>query len=97
MSRLRYDLVLAEWKKGETASSHTGALCTNGRDLFSYNLRIGYRSRSGTCVLGDFTSPGGNFQSMTTSCHVGKARHVADHIMHPTVFQNSEFIDHHED
>jgi len=41
--------------------------------------------------LGDFTSPGGNFQSMTTSCHVGKARHIADHIMHPTVFENSEF------
>ena len=93
MTRLRNDLVLAEWKKGQTASSHTGALCTNGRDLFSYNLRIGYRSRSGTCVLGDFTSPGGKFQSMTTSCHVGKARHVADHIMHPAVFENSEFID----
>ncbi len=93
MTRLRNDLVLAEWKKGKTASSHTGALCTNGRDLFSYNLRIGYRSRSGTCVLGDFTSPGGKFQSMTTSCHVGKARHVADHIMHPAVFENSEFID----
>ncbi len=91
MTRLRNDLVLAEWKKGETASSHTGALCTNGRDLFSYNLRIGYRSRSGACVLGDFTSPGGSFQSMTTSCHVGKARTYADHIMHPVVFQKSEF------
>ena len=91
MTRLRNDLVLEKWKKGETASSHTGALCTNGRDLFSYNLRIGYRSRSGACVLGDFTSPGGNFQSMTTSCHVGKARAIAGHTMHPVVFNNSEF------
>ena len=91
MTRLRNDLVLEEWKSGETASSHTGALHTNGSDLFSYNVRIGYRARSGACVLGDFTSPGGDFQSMTTSCHVGKARHVADHIMHPTVFKNSEF------
>ena len=91
MSRFRNDSVLAMWKKGKKASSHTGALCTNGRDLFSYNLRIGYRSRSGACVLGDFTSPGGNFQSMTTSCHVGKARGIADHIMHPVVFRNSEF------
>ena len=91
MTRLRNELVLDKWKNGFPASSHTGALCTNGRDLFSYNLRIGYRSRSGACVLGDFTSPGGNFQSMTTSCHVGKARRIADHIMHPTVFENSEF------
>ena len=91
MTTLRNELVLEKWKDGEKASSHTGALCTNGRDLFSYSLRIGYRSRSGACVLGDFTSPGGNFQSMTTSCHVGKARSFADHIMHPTVFKNSEF------
>ena len=91
MSRFRNDSVLAMWKKGKKASSHTGALCTNGRDLFSYNLRIGYRSRSGQTILGDFTSPGGDFRSMTTSCHVGKARGIADHIMHPVVFQKSEF------
>jgi len=91
MTRLRNELVLDKWKNGERASSHTGALHTNGSDLFSYNVRIGYRSRSGACVLGDFTSPGGNFRSMTTSCHVGKARRIADHIMHPTVFENSEF------
>ena len=91
MSRLRNEEVLEKWKDGETASSHTGALCTNGRDLFSYNLRIGYRSRSGQTILGDFTSPGGDFHSMTTSCHVGKARAIADHIMHPVVFQKSKF------
>ena len=91
MSRFRNDSVLAMWKKGKKASSHTGALCTNGRDLFSYNLRIGYRSRSGQTILGDFTSPGGDFRSMTTSIHVGKARVLADHIMHPVVFRNSEF------
>ena len=91
MSRFRNDSVLAMWKKGKKASSHTGALCTNGRDLFSYNLRIGYRSRSGQTILGDFTSPGGDFHSRTTSCHVGKARGIADHVMHPVVFQKSEF------
>ena len=91
MTRVRNDLVLEEWKKGESASSHTGSLCTDGRDLFSYNLRIGYRSPNGTCILADFTSPGGKFRSQTTSCHVGKARAIADHIMHPTVFEQSEF------
>jgi hypothetical protein len=91
MTRVRNNTVIVRWARGESANSHTGALHTDGSDLFSYNVRIGYRSRSGACVLGDFTSPGGSFQSMTTSCHVGKARHVADHIMHPVVFENSEF------
>jgi len=91
MIRLRNDLVLEKWKKGEAANSHTGALHTNGTSLFSYQMKIGHRAKSGTCVLGDFTSPGGSFQSMTTSCHVGKARSFADHVMHPAVFRISEF------
>ena len=92
MTRLRNELVLEKWKDGKSASSHTGALSTNGTSLFSYGLKIGHRSRSGTTIVGDFTSPGGQFTSMTTSCHVGKARHIANHVMHPAVFKNSEFI-----
>jgi len=91
MTRLRNELVLEKWKDGETASSHNGALSTNGTSLFSYGLKIGHRSKSGATIVGDFTSPGGDFHSMTTSCHVGKARGVADHTMHPVVFTNSEF------
>ena len=91
MTRFRNDLVLDKWMKGEPANSHTGALHTNGTSLFSYHLKIGYRSKSGSCIVGDFTSPGGNFHSMTTSCHVGKAKRVANHTMHPVVFENSEF------
>ena len=91
MTRLRNELVLEKWKDGETASSHNGALSTNGTSLFSYGLKIGHRSKSGATIVGDFTSPGGSFQSMTTSCHVGKARAVAGHVMHPVVFTNSEF------
>ena len=89
MTRLRNDLVLDKWKKGEKANSHTGALSTDGRHLFSYNLKIGHRADSGVCVLGDFTSPGGDFKSQTTSCHVGKARIFANHTMHPVVFIKS--------
>jgi hypothetical protein len=92
MTRVRNELVLDKWKDGENAVSHTGALCTDGTSLFSYKLKIGHRSRSGVTIVGDFTSPGGSFQSMTTSCHVGKARGIADHVMHPAVFKNSEFI-----
>ena len=36
-------------------------------------------------------SPGGSYHSQTTSCHVGKARAIANHTMHPVVFNNSEF------
>ena len=91
MTRFRNDVVVDKWKKGEPANSHTGAFHTNGTGLFSYGVKIGYRSKSGACIVGDFTSPGGSFQSMTTSCHVGKAKRVANHTMHPVVFQNSEF------
>ena len=91
MSRKRNDQVIASWRRGVSAISHNGNLHTDGVNLFSYNLRIGFRAKSGTTILADFTSPGGSFQSMTTSCHVGKARMSADHIMHPVIFQNSEF------
>ena len=93
MSRMRNELVLDKWKNGKAASSHTGALSTNGTSLFSYGLKIGHRSQSGATIVGDFTSPGGQFTSITTSCHVGKARGIADHVMHPVVFSKSEFAD----
>ena len=92
MSRLRNGLVLEKWKDGETAKSHNGALHTDGTSLFSYNLKVGHRSRSGVTIVGDFTAPSGGFASMTTSCNVGAARAVADNTMHPAVFKNSEFI-----
>ena len=91
MTRLRNELVLDKWKDGEAAASHNGALHTDGTSLFSYKLKIGHRSRSGVTIVGDFTAPSGGFASMTTSCHVGKARVIADHVMHPVVFKNSEF------
>ena len=91
MTRFKNELVLQKWKDGETASSHNGALHTDGTSLFSYNLKIGHRANSGATIVGDFTSPGGAFYSVTTSGHVGKARAVAGHTMHPVVFNNSEF------
>ena len=93
MNRMKNELVINSWTRGVAASSHNGALSTNGTSLFSYGLKIGHRSDSGATIVGDFTSPGGSFKSMTTSCHVGKARGVADHTMHPVVFTNSEFKD----
>jgi hypothetical protein len=91
MSRMRNDLVIDSWTRGVAASSHNGALRTDGVSLYSYNLRIGYRAQTGATILADYTSPGGQFYSVTTSCHVGKARGIACHVMHPAVFENSEF------
>ena len=91
MSRMRNEEVIDAWTRCVKADSHTGALRTDGVNLYSYSLRIGYRARSGATVVGDYTSPGGDFRSMTTSQHVGKVRWRADHVMHPTVFENSAF------
>ena len=91
MSRMKNELVINSWTRGVAASSHNGALRTDGVNLYSYNLRIGYRAQTGATILGDYTSPGGQFYSVTTSCHVGKARGVVCHVMHPAVFENSEF------
>ena len=70
MSRKRNEQVIDSWIRGEAADSHTGTLHTDGVNLYSFNLRIGYRAKSGATVVGDFTSPGGDFRSVTTSCHV---------------------------
>ena len=82
--------VVRAWARGEEAHSHTSNLTTDGRSLWSYALKIAHRSASGTTIVGDFTSPGGYFASTTTSCHVGKAKRVADEVFHPEVFRNSE-------
>ena len=91
MNRMRNELVIDAWTRGVEATSHNGNLRTDGVSLYSYNLRIGYRSTSGATVVGEFTSPGGDFRSVTTSSHVTKARRSASHVMHPTVFENSAF------
>ena len=61
MSRTNNAGVIDLWQRGFEASSHNGALTSNGVDLFSYNLKIGHRSGTGVCVVGDYTSPGGGF------------------------------------
>ena len=91
MSRMRNEEVIDSWMRGVAADSHTGALRSDGVNLYSYNLRIGYRARSGATVVGDYTSPGGGFRSMTPSHHVGRVRWPADPVMLPTVFEKSAF------
>ena len=63
----------------------TANLQTDGRSLWSYDLKIAQRTPEGV-VVGDFTAPGGGFHSMTTSKHVGMAKREAHTIMLPELF-----------
>ena len=69
------------WGKRAAAAS----LQTDGRSLWSYNLKIAQRTPEGI-VVGDFTAPGGDFHSITTSKHVGMAKREAHTIMLPELF-----------
>ena len=77
--------VAKSWGSSRRATSHTGAYWTDGKDLYSYNLRIGTTTKEGKKVLLDFTAGTGFFRSSTTSTHVGKARRYATMIMSPSV------------
>jgi len=65
--------------------ARSGRLRTDGRSLWSYDLKIAERTLAGV-VVGNFTSPGGAFQSQTTSCHVNLVKRIADTVMLPEQF-----------
>ena len=82
---MRNDAVVRAFSRGQRAAA--GNLSTDGRSLYSYDLKIGERTLGGI-VVADFTSPGGHFVSMTTSKHVGLAKRVADTVMLPELFES---------
>ena len=61
---------------------HSKNMSTDGRDLFSYGLRIGYTSGGHKIVI-DYTKEGGMYKSMTTSHHVGIAKKYAIKVVKP--------------
>ena len=83
--------VIEAWQRGERAANHRGTLqCYSDGTLYSYGLHIGQRTPSGVCIVGDYTAPGGGFKSVTTSCHVGRAKRVQGvTVMHPLVWRES--------
>ena len=87
---MRNNQVIQVFSEGEKASSWTGNLRTDGTNLWSYNKKIAHRTRAGVVVVGDFTAPGGDFSSVTTSGHVNRAKGVAHHVFHPRIFNDSE-------
>jgi len=98
MNRCRNHAVIKLWKDGVKAINHKRSLTSVPRpdgcvELFSYNLKIGHRTPAGVCVVADFTAKSRSFYSMTTSCHVNKAKEVAGLVMHPKVWQVSPVSD----
>lgn len=63
------DEVAAACMKGE--SKHKGPLHTNGKEIFSYALKIAERTGENELTVYDYTNKTGNFKSHTTSTHVG--------------------------
>lgn len=82
---MRNDAVVSAFSRGQRARA--GALRTDGRSLWSYELKIAEKTLGGI-VVADYTSGGGQFVSMTTSRHVGIAREVADTVMLPELFES---------
>ena len=82
--------VISAWKRGRIAWNSRKTLHTDGERLYSYRLHIGTRLPSDATVLGDFTAPGGEYQSQTTSCHIGLVkRGGVDLVMHLMVWRTS--------
>jgi len=87
--RCTNDKVVARWARGLPAKNHRANLTADDAGaLWSYDLKIGQRTGE-ACIVADFTAGAGGFRSQTTSCHVGRARHHADLVMHPTVWATS--------
>ena len=82
---MRNDTVVHAFSHGQKAAA--GALRTDGRSLWSYDLKIAEKPRCAV-VVADFTARGGRFVSQTTSKHVNLAKQVADTVMLPELFES---------
>ena len=82
--------VIHAWVAGDSAATPNGSLHTDGSNLFSYRLKIGYKETQYESlpyfskVVLDYTTPAGWFQSSTTSTHVGLAKQYADKVELPS-------------
>ena len=86
--------VAKQWAMGNNASNHNGSFTTNGLDLYSYNLLIGFTTKQGKKVLLDYTASTGHFQSQTTSGkHVSPSRVHAHVIMNPSVLEGTDILE----
>ena len=94
--RVNNDNVIHAWIHGLSARNGRRTLQSvsypNGSaELFSYDLKIGERTKAGALVIADFTAPAKGFHSMTTSCHVNLTKYTTGNpvIMNPLVWECS--------
>ena len=87
---MRNEEVIKSWLWGEAAGR--GNLTTDGVNLYSYRLKIGSRE-DGLNRVWDYTASG-EYQSQTTSCHVGLALRLTPQVilMHPGIMISGEHI-----
>ena len=71
--------VVRAWDRGRPGASRH--LLTDGKNLYSYDLKIGF-TRKGQKVVKNYTASG-IFVSMTTSQHVSLAKRYADREVQP--------------
>ena len=92
-NRLDNTEVISTWLGSREGRSHTGNLTTDGKRLYSYALVIG-DTLAGEKIVLDYTASVGQFQSMTTSQHVGLAKQQAceGNIMHPEAYDYIEAL-----
>jgi hypothetical protein len=62
--------VINAWAQGQASKRARSSLSTDGRDLYSYDLKIATRGNDGQLNVYNYTSSG-KFISQTTSIHVG--------------------------
>ena len=79
---IRNDDIVDCWKRGYRGQNRN--MATDGINLFSYKLKIGYTDDNGRKVALDYTAKSGNFKSVTTSRHVSLAKSVAKVIETPS-------------
>jgi len=86
MKRVSNYEVAKAWAENRVATSHTGNLSTDGKEIYSYRLQVGDTTEDGNKILKDFTARGSyGFRSMTTSRHVGMLRYIPDVDQQPIV------------
>tara|TARA_R110000824_G_scaffold205775_5_gene390678 strand:+ start:337 stop:600 length:264 start_codon:yes stop_codon:yes gene_type:complete len=78
---MRNNQVTYAWSRGNIASAKN--LLTDGKELFSYQKKIGFTTSKGEKVVIDFMASSDSFVSQTTSCHVSLAKRSCDIVMHP--------------
>ena len=66
------------WVNGQSGRTPNRSLTTDGKDLYSYKLKIGYTNEYGQKVILNYTTQYNNFVSTTTSRHVNLASYYAD-------------------